>query len=175
METSNRQFGLVVAYVLPGFIALGGFALFVPDVAAWLRVVEGTSGIAASVYTLLAATALGMIVSCFRWLLIDHALALTGLNAPVWTLDGLQDRLAALDYFVEYHYRYYQFYANTLIAAVWTYLLHRWLATSSLLGPWTDLGVVILCAVLFAGARDALQKYYIRTGSLLSDSRRKVR
>jgi len=153
---------------VPGFIALGGLALLVPGVASWFRVAETGSGVAASVYTLLAATSLGMIVSCLRWVLVDHALALTGVRAPVWGLDRFEKRLDAFDKFVEYHYRYYQSYANTIIAVLWTYLLHRWLGTTSTLSPVTDIGIVILCAVLFAGARDALRKYYERTGSLLT-------
>ena len=175
MMSSKQQFGLVVAYLLPGFIALGGLALLVPAVAQWLETTEGGSGVAPSVYTLLGATALGMIVSCFRWLLIDHVLALTGLTPPLWALDVLEQRLSAFDYFVEYHYRYYQFYANTLIAVLWTYLLNRWLATSPFLGTLTDISIVVLCAVLFAGSRDALRKYYDRTSSLLNEPHGKVR
>ena len=167
METSNRQFGLIVAYLLPGFIALGGLALLMPDVAEWLQT-EGESGIAPSVYAVLAATALGMILSCFRWLVVDHVLSWTGVRSPEWKIDLLEKRLPVFDYFVEYHYRYYQFYANTLLAVVWTYALNRWLATSSFLGPVTDVAVFLLCCALFAGSRDALSKYYDRTSRLLS-------
>jgi hypothetical protein len=172
METTNRQFGLIVAYLLPGFIALGGFALLMPEVAGWLQPIEGQSGLAPSVYTLLAATVLGMILSCIRWLFVDHLLAWTGIRAPELRLEHLERRLAAFDYFVEYHYRYYQFYANTLIAILWTYALNRAFSTSPLLGPLTDVGTTLLCAVLFAGARDALRKYYRRTSVLLAEPER---
>lgn len=167
METSNRQFGLIVAYLLPGFIALGGVALLVPVVAQWLQPVEGASGIAPSVYAVLSATAAGMIVSCFRWLLIDHVHGWTGLTVPAWEFDLLEKRLPAFDYFVEYHYRYYQFYANTLIAVLWTYALNRLMATLLVMGPITDVCVLLLCGALFAGSRDALRKYYDRTSRLL--------
>jgi hypothetical protein len=168
METTNRQFGLIVAYLLPGFIALGGFALLMPEVADWLQPVEGESGIAPSVYTVMAATALGMILSCFRWLLIDHVFAWTGITPPEWEFERLEQRLPAFDYFVEYHYRYYQFYANTFIAVLWTYALNRWLGTSAFLGVVTDAAVLLFSAALLAGARDALRKYYQRTNRLLS-------
>lgn len=49
---------------------------------------------------------------------------------------------------------------------IWTYSIHRWLHTSRLLGFRTDLGVLILCAVLFAGSRDALAKYRNRSREL---------
>lgn len=75
--------------------------------------------------------------------------------------------MASFHYLVESHYRYYQFYANTLIAVVWAYSVNRLLKTSSLLRFGTDLGVFILCAVLFAGSRDALAKYRHRSGQLV--------
>ena len=58
--------------------------------------------------------------------------------------------MAAFNYWVEQTYRYYQFYANTLIAVLWAYIVNRYFETSPLLGLGTDLGVLILCAVLFA-------------------------
>jgi hypothetical protein len=64
-------------------------------------------------------------------------------------------------------YRYYQFYANALLAIVWTYCLMRWTATFPLLGRGTDLAVIILCAALFAGSRDTLAKYYQRSNQLV--------
>lgn len=169
MTPSNQQFGLLVAYLLPGFIALGGVALLVPTVAQWLRPVagEGTSGLGPPVYAVLAATAAGMIVSCFRWLLVDHALFLTGVPRPQWDADRLEARLDAVNYFVEYHYRYYQFYANTLVAVLWTYTINRAFGTSPLLGPASDLGVLIIGVVLVFGSRDALWKYHERTNRLI--------
>lgn len=169
METTNRQFGLMVAYLLPGFIGLGGIALLVPTVAQWLQPVGPQSGwdIAPPVYAVLAATSVGMILSCFRWLIIDHLHALTGVIMPAWDVERLEDRMTAFDYLVEHHYRYYQSYSNMLLAIIWTYGILRWAGTLSLLGPGTDLGAFILCAALFAGSRDALTKYCIRTNRLI--------
>jgi len=167
-ETTSRQFGLIVAYLLPGFIALAGVAPLVPMVADWLRPANlGQLDIAAPVYAIMAATAMGMIVSCFRWLIIDRIHERTGLAAPAWRLDRLGECLTAFNYIVEGNYRYYQFYSNTIVAIAWSYLVNRFLETSSLLSWGTDLGVLILCAVLFAGSRDALAKYYTRTGQLV--------
>jgi hypothetical protein len=41
------------------------------------------------------------------------------------------------------------------------------MGTLSFLGLGTDLGVLIVSAVLFSASRDALAKYYSRTGRLL--------
>jgi hypothetical protein len=168
MEISNRQFGLIVAYLLPGFIGLAGVAPLVPAVALWLQPVShGEVGVGPPLYALIAAGTVGMILSCCRFLLIDTIHGLTGISAPVWNDARLDERLEAFDYLVENHYRYYQFYANTIIAVLWAYPIHRFMRTSPLLGLGTDLGVLILCAVLFAGSRDALAKYYTRTSRLI--------
>lgn len=158
----------MVAYLLPGFIALAGLAPLFPVVRNWLRPMEQSAiGFGPTVYAVLSATAAGMIVSCFRWLLIDPLHYWTGTVPPRWDDERLDDNLAAFNYLVEAHYRFYQFYANTLVAIVWAYGINRLMRTSNLLGVGTDLAVFILCAVLFAGSRDALAKYYNRTRRLV--------
>jgi hypothetical protein len=174
MNTSSNQFGLMVAYLLPGFIGLAAIAPFAPIVAAWLQPLnQAGASLGAPVYAVLAATTIGLIVSCFRWLLIDHVHRWTGIIPPVWDDSRLEDRLAAFDYLVESHYRYYQFVSNTLVVLTAAYALNRWMGTSPLLGIGTDIGVLILAATLFIASRDALSKYYTRTGRLLGRAREK--
>jgi hypothetical protein len=158
------SFGLIVAYVLPGFIGLVGLAPLVPAVAGWLHSVNaGDGGFGSPIYALLAATTMGMVLSCFRWWIIDKIHHWTGIKPPDWKLSALENRLEPFKYIVEGTYRYYQFYANVVIAVIWAYPIHRLLKTSPFLGVGTDLGALILCAVLFAGSRDALAKYYQRS------------
>jgi hypothetical protein len=168
MNISSNQFGLIVAYLLPGFIALAGIARLLPSVAAWLQPVgQGGANLGPPIYALLAATTLGMIIGAIRWVLIDHIHQWTGVLPPVWDDSRLGDSLVAFNYLVESHYRYYQFVSGALLAVIWTYAIERLTNASPLLGVGTDLGVFILCAVLFAGSRDALKKYYNRTGRLV--------
>jgi hypothetical protein len=176
METTNRQFGLLIAYVLPGFIALGGIALLVPAVAQWLQPTGNQSGwdLAPPVYAVLAATAAGVTLSCFRWIIVDHIHHGTGVEEPSWDLAALEKRLDAFNFIVDGCYRYYQAHANMLVAVIWTYSLIRWAGAFALLGPGTDLGVLILCAGLFAGSRDALAKYYWRSNQLIGSVAEKV-
>jgi hypothetical protein len=94
-------------------------------------------------------------------------LFLTGVPRPTWDAGRLKERLHAVNYFVEFHYRYYQFYANTLVALLWTYVLNRLIGTSVVLGPATDVGFIILSVVLFLGSRDALSKYHDRTNRII--------
>ena len=165
---NNNQFGLIVAYLLPGFIGLAGIAPLLPSIGAWLQPTAiSEASLAPPVYVLLAAMTVGMIASCFRWLLIDHIHQWTGVVRPEWDDRRLEERLAAFNYLVESHYRYYQFVSNALVAVIFAYVVNRCVEKSSLLGVGTDLGVLIVCATLFAASRDALSKYYTRTGRLL--------
>jgi hypothetical protein len=168
-DSTNTHFGLVIAYLLPGFVALAGFAPLSPTVARWLSAAQ-TAGIDASLFAVMAATAAGMIVSCFRWLIVDRVHALTGLGAAAFNARALEERPAAVAFLVENHYRYYQFYANTLVATAWAYAVHRSLGTSPSLGTWTDTGVLVLCAALFAGSRDALSKHRSRSIQLVGQT-----
>jgi len=166
MDLLNRQFGLIIAYLLPGFIGLTGLAPFVPIVARWFDA-DQTVGVSAPIYALLAATAIGMTISAFRWFIVDRIHGLTGLGAPAFNAKALQERPTAYLTLVESHYKFHQFYANTLVAVVWTYGVHRWLKPSPLLSIGTDVGVLILCSVLFASSRDALSKYRSRITQLI--------
>ena len=167
-NTNSKQFGLIVAYVIPGFIGLAGFAPLFPPVARWLRPVgQGDLGLGAPLYAMLAATAVGSILSCFRWLLVDHLHQWTGVSRPVWDDSQLEDVLGGFDYLVQSHFRYYEFCGNTLLALLGAYGLNRMLGTLPFLGVGTDLGMLIVLVVLFTASRDALAKYYLRTGRLI--------
>jgi hypothetical protein len=57
-KISGRQFGLIVAFLIPGFIGLAGLAPLMPIVGEWLRPVNlGDFGIGPTIYALMAATA----------------------------------------------------------------------------------------------------------------------
>jgi hypothetical protein len=168
MSNSSNQFGLIVAYLLPGFIGLAGMAPLVPVVRAWLVPASyADASLGPPVYAVLAATTVGMFLSCFRWLLIDHLHQWTGVRHPRWDDSRLQEHLAAFHYLVESHYRYYQFVANSLVGVLFAYLINRALGTLPLLGIVTDLGCVVVCGALFVASRDALTKYFSRTNDLI--------
>ena len=167
MDILNRQFGLVIAYLLPGFIALAGIAPLVPEVTTWLRTNQASS-IGAPLYALLAATAAGMVVNCFRWFIIDRLLVLTGVPLPAFNPRALEEHPEAINFLLENHYRFYQAYAGTLLAVIWTYSVYRWLRLSPLLGVGTDAVLLVFCVVLFAGSRDAIIKYRDRSRHLVA-------
>ena len=62
-----------------------------------------------------------------------------------------------------------QFFANMLIALVFTYVAYRSTPSGAAAHVgMMDVGFVVVCVVLFLGSRDALRKYYQRAGELLT-------
>ncbi len=164
--TSNWQFGLIVAYVLPGFVGLLGLAPFFPEIARWLRPV-GTDGIGAALYAVLAAAAIGLVISCFRWMILDRIHAWTGIRRPTLDDRRLNEVLEPFDYLVQNHFRYYEFCGNTLVAFVAGYILNRVFNTLPFLSIGTDAVVALVSIALFAASRDALANYFTRTSRLV--------
>ncbi len=174
--SSNGQFGLIIAYVLPGFIGLAGLTPLFPAVAQWLRPVsQNDLGLAPPLYAVLGATAVGLILSCFRWFLIDRIHRWTGVKRPVWDDAQLGHVLGGFDYLVQNHFRYYEFCGNTLLAVLLAYAVNRALGTLPFLGFTTDAVVAVVLLVLFVASRDALEKYYLRTGRLIGLSAEQLR
>ena len=169
MQTlTPRNFGLVIAYLLPGFVFLFGLSFQSPIVRGWL--VGGQSAtVGGFLYSTLGALAAGLICSTVRWLLIDALHHRTGITRPNWNYNRLQENLGAYTLLEENHYRYYQFYGNTLIAWISGYLL--WKTSVLPLKPiYEDVGLVLISVILFLGSRDTLRKYYGRVRALLEDS-----
>ncbi|MBX7165946.1 MAG: hypothetical protein K1X74_06315 [Pirellulales bacterium] len=170
MDTFNgRNFGILIAYVLPGFVALWGLGQFSPTIAAWIAATQPSSpSVGGFLFVLLASLAVGMTVSAVRWLVVDTLLHRTGLSAPEWDFSRFQANLPAFEALVENHYRYYQFYANGFIALALT--ATAWAAAPAGAAErtaWIWVGVLMLEGVLLASARDTLQKYYRKTSRLL--------
>lgn len=173
-EVTPFNFGLIVAYVVPGFVILQGFSYHSATVAAWLANAGGnTTTIGGLLHATLASVACGMFANLSRWAVIDTIHHRTGVRFPRWDFSRLQEQLGAYQLLNELHYKHYQYAANMLMAVVFTYVAFR-----SSPGGWRthwgamDIGVLIVCVVLFFGSRDALTKYYQRVGELLRPTER---
>lgn len=91
---SNQNFGLVIAYLLPGFVALWGVSYFSPTVASWITASQhDTPTVAGFMYVTLASLASGVTVSAVRWAIIDHLHHATGVVPPAWQFGRLEGRL----------------------------------------------------------------------------------
>ena len=167
-QVSSGNFGLLIAFVLPGFIVLWGVSYFSATVRLWLSGAGTTPTVGGFLFVTLASVAAGVTVSTVRWLVIDTIHHWTGIRQPSWDFARLQENVGAYNVLNDIHYKFYQFHANGLIALFIVYVArrtHYGIFTAPV--GWFDLGFAFLSLVLFVGSRDLLRKYYARVSQLL--------
>lgn len=169
-DLTDKNFGIVIAFLLPGFVLLWGLSYSSPDIAAWLAKASGETSpsIGGFLYSALASLALGLVISAIRWVFIDHLLGWMDIKDPGIDIAKLtdKDKAAAFLMVVENHYRYYQYYANTLVAVIGAFVA-AYVGDREL--TWLNgITAFFLAAILFWGSADALKKYYDRAHAILS-------
>lgn len=175
-EVSQKNFGLVIAYVVPGLIGLWAISYFSDTVKAWLTSTDGTAPtVAGFLYVTLGSLACGLTIGAIRSVTIDPIHHLTGLRKPSLDFSDFQAKFWAFNQIVEAHYRYYQFYSHMAIAMVFV-AAARVVAQVDDAQDWRIL--VALCAlglVLGTSSRTALREYYHQAHQLLrsGDSKHK--
>lgn len=170
---TKHNFGLFIAYLIPGFAFLWGLSYFSPAIREWIEPSSGTApSVGGVLYVSIASTGLGLIVSSVRWLVIDKIHHVTGIKQPAWDFSKLHENIEAYMVVVEFHYRYYQFYANLLFATAFTYT--SWRIDVGLKVPilFQDILFSVLAVILFVSSRDTLAKYYRRGSDFLESSGR---
>src|SRR5437763_832294 len=113
-EVTSSNFGLLIAFLLPGFTSLWGASYFSETVGHWLSDAGTTPTVGGFMYVTLASVAAGVTVSTVRWAVLDTIHRWTGLPQPAWDFSRLQDNVVAYNVLNEIHYKYYQFHGNLL-------------------------------------------------------------
>ncbi len=168
-EISQRSFGYLVAFVIPGWLVVLTVGQHSPLLRSWIGInAESAPTVGGFLYVTLASLAAGMIVSAIRWLVLDTIHHWTGVEKPNWDFSLLQANRAAVVTLVEQHYRFYQHYGNLLVAIVVALANARAIFQSLAIPPaLTTIAIGGLIILLFAASRDSLTKYYARTAALL--------
>ncbi|MAW61973.1 MAG: hypothetical protein CMJ94_14245 [Planctomycetes bacterium] len=166
-DWTGRGFGLLIAYLIPGFAVLWFLQDHSVTVRAWLEQEGCSMGAAPAVggflYSTIASMGIGVVLSGARWMVVDQLHARTGLARPTWDDSLLERRLEGYVQLVEEHYRYYQAYANGLVALCVVLVL---IGPAALSGQGLVVGAG-LGVVLFCSSRDALRKCYSRVSQLM--------
>lgn len=166
-ELSSSNFGLVIAYLLPGFFVLVALERFSPLLQTWMghggAALPTASGF---LYVTLASTAVGLLLHTVRWLVLDRIHHRTGVQKPEWDFGVLQKQLGAFELINESHYRYFQAYGNGLVAVIVVFAVKQWSDGPSV--NWMDIGLLAIGTLLFVASRDALRKYYRRGEGMLN-------
>ncbi len=167
-EVSSSNFGVLIAFLVPGFIVLWGMSYFSATVSLWLSGAGTTPTVGGFMFVTLASVAAGVTISTVRWAVLDTIHRWTGLPPPKWDFSRLQDNIAAYNVLNDIHYKFYQFHGNALMALVFVYAarrIHDGIMTTPV--GLFDVGFLILSVVLFVGSRDTLRKFYVRVSQLL--------
>jgi hypothetical protein len=84
-DVSPFNFGLLVAYLVPGFVILWGLSFHFATIAAWLvGPAQAALTVGGLFYATIASVACGMIANVFRWAIIDTIHHHTGVRLPRW-------------------------------------------------------------------------------------------
>lgn len=162
---TDRSFGLLIAYLLPGFSAVALWGPLVPGLPAMVYGdAAGGPTVGGFLYGTLAATGVGLLLSTVRWAVLDAVHHATGVRPPVWNYAGSSSAVDAYRVAVELHYRYYQFYGSTLLILLLMLALPpSGFAGRVLADAWAKPGLLLMATLVFVASRDALSKYYARS------------
>ena|SRR5439155_12813876 len=165
-DLTDKNFGVVIAFWLPGFLLLWGLSYSSVDVAAWLVKSNATEtpSIGSFLYATVASLALGLLISAVRWAVLDWPLSC---GLPEIDFSKLKDKdiFAAFNGLVENHYRYYQYYSNTLVSVITAFGVYLAYGGERP-KPTIWIAVILISLILLFASRDALQKYCRRAAAL---------
>ena len=168
-DVTSNNFGVLIAYLVPGATALWGLSSFSPSLRAWFAATPSDAPtISGFLYLTVASLAVGMTVTAIRWACVDLVHAATGLKPADLDFSQLAGKVDAFNLLIEIHYRHYQFYANMFVATAITYFCHRISIQPRCQISWPDLVFLLVEAIFFLTSRDTLRRYYRRTQQLLS-------
>ena len=107
-----------------------------------------------------------MIISAIRWIIVDLIMHFTTTLPEInFSSFNNKDTFAAFQGVVENHYRYYQYYSNTLIAIILSFSLY---IAYGPVRPSLVVSLVLLAItiVLLFASRDSLLKYHNRAAAI---------
>ncbi len=124
MDNVTKTFGYIIAFVCPGFVGVWALSFVDARVTPWLeRAAKSNTSVGDFLVLVAASIAAGVFLQGFAWLLFDKVILKTFKKAvPEKLAEELKPFRAdpnvreVTETCVEHHYRYYQFYSNTLVA-----------------------------------------------------------
>ena len=168
-DIGSTSFGLVIAFLLPGFAGMFAMGFWAPPVAQlFSQFLEAESNVGRFLLIIVCSLVVGLEVSLLRWLLFERFLCQKHKREHA-NYHSLRDQptLAGFRAAVDEHYRYHQFWGGMAIvtpAIAWgittqqSGCLYRLLIVS---------GFLALEGLNIVGARDAYIKYVDRSNKIV--------
>lgn len=160
MEKVGLNFGLVIAYLIPGFLATYAVAPRVNTVDALLGGPGRVPNSASVVPLVLIAVGVGIIINAISAVVIRPLIHLSGVRAEAGSFSTrlTDEEIRRYDHLVEITFRYHQFYSNMLIAVV--LLAPIWLRSPVLENILRNGSFLVVVVVLSVTARSSLRHFY---------------
>ncbi len=138
-DVSSTTFGLLIAFLLPGFVGLYGLTYWSPGVSRLFdSFLTAQSSAGFFLLVTLAALVLGLQATLLRWLLFERWLCRNNRLQPGDSAELSDDaKLAAFRAAVDEHYRYHQFWGGMSLVLPPVYI--GWVKTA-----WSTLGCSFL-------------------------------
>jgi hypothetical protein len=169
-DTLDRYFGLSIAYLIPGLIALYGISYQVPELRTWFGVVaESETTLAGFLFAMVASVGVGVMLSAVRSFLLEDV---TGWARPRTGVDWSKRKEVESAYqaLLNDHYTYYKCYGNTAVAIVVFAACYFWSFRNELT-VWQWIGAVVgttlFVALLVYKAVDCVCRFEDKRGDLL--------
>ena len=160
---TERSFGLLIAYVIPGFGFIALWGSEIPQVSRWMTDSTATSPtVGGFLYITIASVTSGLVLHTLRWAILDRLHHATGLRPPAWNRFADPVSLDAYRSMVDFHYRYYEFYGSSLLLMIALVLLPP--SNIANTPDWRLLqgALIALSLIFFAASRDTLNRCYSR-------------
>ncbi len=169
VDQTSKNFGLVIAFLVPGFIGLWALSYFDPTAAKWLgTAAEKETTVGGFLFVVVASLGIGVFLSGARYFVFDKFLLKDLGGRPDVEDANRKEAEASYQSLKADYYQFYQFYANTAVALVLAFGAW-WVTKKPPAGDVVLLGVVtaVVEVILYLSARDSLTKYHRHTIRLL--------
>jgi hypothetical protein len=172
-DVTSTSFGLLIAFVLPGFTGLLGLQFVLPSVKRVLETfLTAQSNIGLFFLVVAGAISIGLQLALLRWLVFEKLLCkserLEETDFQALGSDG--KKLDAFRTVAEEHYRYHQFWGGMSIAMpflVVVWLIHAWPTLDCLHKCIFISGPLIAEVITVCGAVAAFGNYVRRGKAIL--------
>ena len=166
MEKLGLNFGLVIAYLIPGFLGLYALSQRVTPIKSLLHGEKGSPETGAIIPLLIVAMAVGMIINALGWIIVRPLITISGVKRPRdldYTKLKVED-IKLYNVIVEANFRYHQFYTNMFFAIL--LLIPIWVVRPIWDNRIRNFSLLIVGLALFLAARDSLNRAYTRMSAL---------
>lgn len=157
------NFGLIIAYILPGMVAVYGLRYLSPRLDALWSTLEGGQVVLGPLILIgVSALAVGLIVSSFRVVVLEPILYRTGIpkKSIKYKKIASPENRELFGQMVENVYRYEQFYGNVLLSLLLLSILRYFIGYRPITQTRSDIAAFVAIigslVVLFVATRNQL-------------------